>query len=99
MRAPANDNVKGASVRFTVDPRYVPPQKAARRMHLTAPEFTDALPKLLLAGFPAPCPITGHFDLHAMDTWMDRRAGIVQFATVAANDVGNIVSARLAALG
>jgi hypothetical protein len=34
LPTPANDNVKGAAIRFAVEPRYVPQAKAARRLHL-----------------------------------------------------------------
>ena len=76
LPTPANDNVRGAAIRFAVEPRYVPQVKAARRLHLTGSEFSAALEALLDEGFPAPCPITGHFDLKAIDAWMDKRAGL-----------------------
>jgi hypothetical protein len=72
-------------IRFTVEPRLVPAQKAARRLHLTEVEFREKLPALLRAGFPAACSITGHYDLKAIDTWLDARAGIGETAGAAKN--------------
>jgi hypothetical protein len=64
----------------------VPAQKAARRLHLTEAEFRDRLHALQRVGFPAACTITGHYDLKAIDEWLDRRmghdaAGVPKFAT------------------
>jgi hypothetical protein len=56
-----------------VDPRDVPAEKAARRLHLTPCEFSTKLPELLTRGFPAPDPTTGMFDLAAIDQWMTAR--------------------------
>lgn len=61
-------------VRYTVDPRDVPPIKAARRLHLTLAEFEKVLPRLLQRGFPRPDPDTGNYDLKAVDQWMDNRS-------------------------
>jgi hypothetical protein len=72
----ANDNVQGAVIRFAVEPRLVTPQKAARRLHLSLTEFENRLLDLLKSGFPAPCDITGNFDLKAIDLWLDRRSGL-----------------------
>lgn len=57
------------SIRFRIEPADVPPEKAARRLHLTLPEFQDRLPQLLVRGFPPPDPTTGNFDLEAIDRW------------------------------
>lgn len=76
MRA-ANDNVPTSeSIRFKVEPRLVPPNKAARRLHLTHSEFQSKLRNLIQHGFPHPCPVTGHFDLVAIDNWLDGLAGL-----------------------
>src|SRR5690606_9130818 len=40
------------TIRFQVDPRDVPPEKAARRLGLTLERFEDLLPRLLARGFP-----------------------------------------------
>jgi hypothetical protein len=56
-------------IRFPVDPGDVPPEKAARRLHLTLAEFQEKLPALLQRGFPPPDVTTGMFDLQAIDAW------------------------------
>jgi hypothetical protein len=60
-------------IRFRVDPRDVPLEKAARRLHLTLGDFQTKLPELLARGFPQPDPTTGMFDLAAIEAWMDAR--------------------------
>lgn len=65
--------IQSNRVRFRVDPRDVPLEKAARRLHLTAPEFRAKLPALLARGFPQPDATTGMFDLAAIDQWMTDR--------------------------
>ncbi|MBS7546283.1 hypothetical protein [Ancylobacter oerskovii] len=63
-------------IRFVVEPRLVPPTKAARRLHLTIAEFNLKREALFRAGFPQACSVTGHYDLVAIDAWLDgRRAG------------------------
>lgn len=65
-----------AALRYPVEPRDVPPIKAARRLHLTLAEFQTRFSDLRSRGFPAPDPTTGNFDLKAIDLWMDNRSGI-----------------------
>jgi hypothetical protein len=62
-----------SEVRFRVDPADVPPEKAARRLHLTAERFNELLPALLARGFPPADPTTGMFDLEAIDHWRKLR--------------------------
>lgn len=62
-----------ANLRFSVDPRDVPAEKAARRLHLTLAEFEKVLPALYGRGFPRPDPTTGMYDLDAIDEWRRRR--------------------------
>jgi hypothetical protein len=62
-----------SEVRFRVDPGDVPPEKAARRLHLTVEKFNEVLPRLLARGFPAPDPDTGCFALEAIDLWRKMR--------------------------
>src|SRR6266849_4524577 len=62
-----------SKVRSKVEPRDLPPSKAARRLHLTLEEFRESLPELQTRGFPAPDPTTGMFDLKAIDAWADSR--------------------------
>jgi hypothetical protein len=98
---PANDNrPTGAAIRFPVEPRLVPAQKAARRLHLSFSEFRDKLAELRIAGFPPPCPVTGHYDLKAIDIWLDCRSGLAASAsTPSPLDVGQILNEGFAALG
>jgi hypothetical protein len=63
-------------IRFHVEPRDVPPKKAARRLHLSLEEFRAKLPQLLDRGFPAADPTTGMFFLPAIDKWMEARHGL-----------------------
>lgn len=65
--------VKANSIRHVVEPRDVPPQKAARRLHLNEAEFTGYLDSLYARGFPKPDPTTGFYDLLEIDKWMDKR--------------------------
>ena len=72
------------SIRFPVDPRDVPPHKAARRLGLTLAQFEIAKPDLFARGFPPPDPTTGLFDLKALDLWMDARNDLTQTLTTRA---------------
>ena len=62
-----------SEIRFKVDPGDIPPEKAARRLHLTIEKFKDVLPRLMARGFPAPDPDTGNFGLDAIDQWRKLR--------------------------
>src|SRR5215831_11497577 len=62
-----------AEMRYRVDPGDVPPEKAARRLHLTLARFNELLPNLVKRGFPEPDPDTGMFDLDAIDLWRRSR--------------------------
>ena len=62
-----------ARIRYRVDPRDAPPEKVARRLHLTLLEFQAKLAALYDRGFPKPDPTTGMFDMAAVDAWMDAR--------------------------
>jgi hypothetical protein len=63
-------------IRFKIEPRDVPPSKAARRLHLTLEDFRLKLPELRKRGFPTPDPTTGMFFLPAIDKWMEERYGL-----------------------
>jgi hypothetical protein len=54
-------------IRFRVDPADVPPEKAARRLHLTLERFNELLPNLKRRGFPDPDQDTGMYDLDQID--------------------------------
>lgn len=100
-RTAANDNHPHASsIRFVVNPRLVPPAKAARRLHLTPSEFEAKLTAFHRHGFPLPCPVSGHYDLVAMDAWLDRMNGVGSADNKATkDDAASVVEARLAAIG
>lgn len=72
--------------------------KAARYLHLTLPEFRELLPALQMQGFPKACPITGNYDMVAIDAWQDLRSGLAAGGSNAQSSV-DIAMARLAALG
>jgi hypothetical protein len=61
------------AIRFSIAPRDVPAEVAARRLGKTLAEFNAALPNLIERGFPKVDPDTGNFDLHAIDRWCDAR--------------------------
>lgn len=89
-------------IRFVVEPRLVPPTKAARRLHLTLAEFNLKREALYRAGFPQACSVTGHYDLVAIDAWLDRRSGVAgenAQDTVDGQDATAYMMARIAALG
>ncbi|MBR0882094.1 hypothetical protein ABIF65_003892 [Bradyrhizobium japonicum] len=64
-----------SDVRYRVEPGDVPPEKAARRLHLTLDRFNELLPRLQARGFPPPDPDTGMFDLEQIDRWRKDRHG------------------------
>jgi hypothetical protein len=47
-------SVTRENIQYPIDPRDVPPTKAAPRLHLTLAEFITALPDLYRRGFPRP---------------------------------------------
>jgi hypothetical protein len=92
----------GATIRFRVDPRDVPADKAARRLHLTAADFSIKLPKLLARGFPQPDPTTGMYDLVAIDDWMTARHAHQSrdlTAELKPRDASDVFNARRGCLG
>jgi hypothetical protein len=91
---------RGHTIRFRVDPGDVPPEKAARRLHLTLAEFQAKLQSLRERGFPAPDPDTGMFDLDAIDAWRRARNPQAFGLTSEQNsrDAREVVADRIAAL-
>lgn len=83
-----------SQIRFAVDPRMVPAHKAARRLHLLPSEFEKLLPRLLQRGFPRPDPDIGHFDLKAIDEWLDRQS--VSLQAPGPIDARTVMAERLA---
>ena len=68
--------IEQKAIRFRVDPRDVPLVKAARKLGLTEAEFGKLRLQLSRRGFPDPDPDTGHYDLKAIEAWMDIRSGL-----------------------
>lgn len=64
------------TVRFPIEPRLIPPEKAARRLGLTKAEFDAKRDELEAAGFPAADPLLGNYSLQAVDNWIDARSGL-----------------------
>lgn len=86
-------------LRFQVDPRDVPPEKAARRLGLTLDLFTELLPRLLARGFPPSDPDTGNYDLDAIDEWRaNRHKRILSVVHNNAHATG-LVASRLEKMG
>ena len=83
-------------LRFPVEPRDVPIEKAARRLHLTKAEFETVLPQLYDRDFPRPDETTGMFDLDAIDEWRRRRhPNLFLTAIEQPRDARAVVDARL----
>lgn len=89
--------VHNESVRFPIKPRLIPATKVARWLHLSMDEFRQLLPALRLEGFPAACPVTGHYDLIALEAWQDKRSGLSGGLPV--EDRAALMRARIASLG
>jgi hypothetical protein len=89
---------KGLAIRFRVDPGDVPPEKIARRLHLTLAEFEAKFSELRRRGFPAPDPTTGMFDLEAVNQWRHARNPHLFPLTAqpSATEVSRLVRERLA---
>lgn len=83
------------TIRFHVDPRDVPPEKAARRLGLTLEQFTDLLPRLLSRGFPPSDPDTGNYDLDAIDMWRAARHRRLLSNTSPMDQPTGLVASRL----
>jgi hypothetical protein len=60
---------RAPTLRYRVDPGDVPPEKVARRLHLTLVQFDERKARLFARGFPPPDPDTGMYDLEAVDRW------------------------------
>jgi hypothetical protein len=95
-----------AQIRFRVDPADVPPQKAARRLHLSIERFNEVLPNLLKRGFPPADPDTGMYDLDQIDVWRANRHRSSGLTTVAgsshpapAGQLGDMAERFIAARG
>ena len=87
------------SIRFAIEPRDVPPEKAARRLGLEAERFAEVLPRLLSRGFPPSDPDTGNFDLDAIDAWRAARHRKPLPEAVCREHDAGLVAARLERMG
>lgn len=85
-------------LRYQVQPRMVRLDKAARRLGLTPAEFREKLPTLIARGMPPACDVTGHYDLDAINAWLDRRSGLAKSKPVA-RDASDVFEERLSQLG
>lgn len=89
-------------MRFHVQPRCVPPAVAARRIGVSEARFRDLADDLLGHGFPLPDPVTGNYDLEAIDRYIDRRNAELLAKQPADNDAetdNGLFMARIAAMG
>jgi hypothetical protein len=89
---------RASEIRHRVDPGDVPPEKAARRLHLSLRRFEEVLPDLLIRGFPAADPTTGMYDLEAIDLWRKSRHQPESSLTTrpVARNAKDVIRARLA---
>lgn len=87
----------GRGLRYSVEPKDVSPEKAARRLGLGKDQFEELLPRLLSRGFPAPDLDTGNFDLDEIDAWRARRHRPLSAAAGQEHSTG-LATRRLAAL-
>jgi hypothetical protein len=85
-------------VRFKTSPRDVPPVEAAKRLGLSLDAFLNSLPDLRERGFPEPDSTTGHYDLKAVDAWMDRRSGFEGSQERQARDASVVVGKRISGM-
>jgi hypothetical protein len=86
-------------MRFHVDPRDVPAEKAARRLGTTLDHFEAILPNLVARGFPRADPDTGHYDLAAIERWCDaRHPHLFSAAAIGAQGGSTIALDRIRAL-
>lgn len=60
-------------MRFHVKPRCVPTSAAARRLGLSERDFKDRLQDFERAGFPKADPVSGHYDIEAIDRYIEAR--------------------------
>lgn len=66
------------SIRFSIQPRMVGPEKIARRLGVTLTAFREKRHELEQQGFPNPDGVLGTYCLEAVDRWIDQRAGLMR---------------------
>jgi hypothetical protein len=90
-------------IRFPVDPRDIPAEKVARRLHLTLAQFDEVKDRLFARGFPHADPDTGNYDSVAIERWMDARSGLDTGADLTAEpkprNAQEVFGGRRASLG
>ncbi len=67
--------------RFDLPPRGLTGDESGGYIGLGPTEFSRLLPRLEAEGFPKPDELTGRRDWKAIETWMDRRAGLAEDGT------------------
>lgn len=87
------------TIRFSVEPRDIPADKAARRLGLTMEQFEALLPRLLSRGFPPSDPDTGNYDLDAIDAWRANRHRRILPSAPSMEQGSGLVASRLERLG
>ena len=73
---------RASDIRLHVDPRDVPPEKVARRLHPSLSAVEGIKPRLLMRRFPRPDPDAGMYDLDAVGRRRNDRH-LAQFLEVA----------------
>jgi hypothetical protein len=90
-------------IRHAIAPRDIPPEKAARRLHLTLVQFNPVKDRLFARGSPRPDPDTANYDSVAIERWMDARSGLDTGADLTAEpkprNAQEVFGARRASLG
>ena len=87
------------TIRHRIDPRDIPPVKAARYLGLLLADFESKLPQLLSRGFPPADETTGNYDLDAINEWRKQRYPHLYLTdTNRAIDAGRVANDRIRAL-
>jgi hypothetical protein len=86
------------TIRFSIEPRDIPPAQAARRLGLDLVRFSELLPQLMSRGFPPSDPDTGNFDLDAIDAWRAARHRRLLPSAGEPTHASGLVKARLEAM-
>jgi hypothetical protein len=97
MQQASGTALRAPSIRFPVQPRMLPPSKVARWLFLSLDAFNEVQPALLKEGFPKPCPVTGNYDMRALEAWQDKRSGLAGGLPV--EDRTSVMRERIANLG
>jgi len=63
--------------RNDISPRLKPKSAVAKRLGMCVATFDKRLSDLQMQGFPLYDTLLGGYDMKAIDTWLDRRAGLL----------------------